>query len=153
MSRLPRKSPWGDIQNCEVLYKGVFMVRVSSPEGNKGGIMVRLADADFLSEAAIKCGVRSIGYITFEKGNAESVVIRELLDKKLWEIPEYIGDRTKYEEKLNLSLQQSQPGYWKTRAKALPLSQRLKEGAEKAADYNAASVHAAVKCDSIQIGL
>ena len=139
MSRLPRKSPWGDVKRCGVLYKGIFTVSADMAE-ERGGIMVRLSSAKVLSEAALKCGVRNKGYYIFDRKTSEPVIIRELLDKNLWEIPHYIGDKAKYEEKINTSLQQNQPEYWSARQKRPPLSERLKEGAKKAADHNAKSI-------------
>jgi len=140
MSRLPRKSPWGEVKRCAVLHKGIFRVRTSiekTEEAEQGGIIVRFSSTKFLSESAQKCGFRKNGYICFEKERCEPVVIRELLDKGLWEIPPYISDKAKFEEKINLALQQFQPDYWEIRQKRPPLTERLKTGAEKAADHNA----------------
>jgi len=139
---LPRKSPWGEVKRCSVLHKGIFSIRTSiqNPSSlEQGGIMVRFSSAKFLSDAAKKCGFRKNGYICFEKECSESVVIRELLDKNLWEIPPYIVDKAMYEEKINLSIQQFQPEYWEQRQKRLPLSERLKAGADKAITHNADS--------------
>ena len=41
--------------------------------------------------------------------------IRELLDKKLWNIPDRIKDKGQFEEKLNQSIRQYNPEYWRAR--------------------------------------
>ena len=45
----------------------------------------------------------------------ESIVLRELLDKKLWEIPERIKDKAAFEENINITLRQYHPDYWRAR--------------------------------------
>ena len=44
-----------------------------------------------------------------------SVVLRELLDKKLWNIPDRIKDKAQFEENLNQSIRQYNPEYWRAR--------------------------------------
>ena len=46
--------------------------------------MVANEVAAVLSPAAKKCGFKDKGYICYEEDAQESVVLRELLDKKLW---------------------------------------------------------------------
>jgi len=41
--------------------------------------------------------------------------LRELLDKKLWNIPEHIKDKAAYEEKINDTLRSCHPKYWRSR--------------------------------------
>ena len=42
-------------------------------------------------------------------------VLRELLDKKLWNIPDRIKDKAQFEENLNQSIRQYNPEYWRAR--------------------------------------
>ena len=100
MFHAPKSSPWGEVQNCETLCPGVFLVSTAS----HGGTMVANEVAAVLSPAAKKCGFKDKGYICYEEDAQESVVLRELLDKKLWKIPDRIKDKGQFEEKLNQSL-------------------------------------------------
>ena len=135
MSRLPRNSPWGAVQHCEEMREGVFLVSTAS----HGGIMVRPGAADFLTADAIKHGAfHENNCYCFEEDCCESIVIRELLDRKLWAIPDRITDKAGYEDSINRSLQQWQPEYWEARQKRLPMAERLKDGSAKAAEQNAA---------------
>ena len=68
-----------------------------------------------LSPAAKKCGFKDKGYICYEEDAQESVVLRELLDKKLWKIPDRIKDKERFEENLNQSIRQYNPEYWRAR--------------------------------------
>ena len=86
MYQEPNKSPWGAVQTCDTLCPGVFLVSTAS----HGGTMVSNDVAAFLSPAAKRCGFRRGGYLCFEEDTQEEVVLRELLDKKLWKIPERI---------------------------------------------------------------
>ena len=47
------------------------------------------------------------------------MVLRELLDKKLWHIPERIKDRGKFEETINQSIRRYNPDYWRARQRGL----------------------------------
>ena len=107
----PKSSPWGEVQNCETLCPGVFLVSTAS----HGGTMVANEVAAVLSPAAKKCGFKDKGYICYEEDAQESVVLRELLDKKLWKIPDRIKDKGQFEEKLNQSIRQYHPEYWRAR--------------------------------------
>ena len=80
-----------------------------------GGIMVESQAVFYLSAAARKCGFREGGYLCFEEDSQENVVLRELLDKKLWKIPERISNPAAFEQALNEDLQQWNPEYWKAR--------------------------------------
>ena len=106
MFHAPRSSPWGEVQSCEALCPGVFLVSTAS----HGGTMVAI-----LSPAAKKCGFKDKGYICYEEDAQESVVLRELLDKKLWKIPDRIKDKERFEENLNQSIRQYNPEYWRAR--------------------------------------
>lgn len=94
MYQEPNKSPWGAVQTCDTLCPGVFLVSTAS----HGGTMVSNDVAAFLSPAARRCGFRRGGYLCFEEDTQEEVVLRELLDKKLWKIPERIKDKAAFEE-------------------------------------------------------
>ncbi len=110
-SMRPKSSPWGEVQSCETLCPGVFLVSTAS----HGGTMVANEVAAVLSPAAKKCGFKDKGYICYEEDAQESVVLRELLDKKLWNIPDRIKDKGQFEEKLNQSIRQYNPEYWRAR--------------------------------------
>jgi len=142
MSALPRSSPWGKVTQCEELTDGVFKVSTAS----HGGIMVRYAASEFLSAEALKCAFRENRSFCFEEDCCAQVVIRELLDKKLWQIPERFTDKAKYEDNIDRSLKQWQPEYWSARQKSLDaqagkkpatLAERLEAGKAKAAAYKA----------------
>ena len=77
MFHAPKSSPWGEVQSCETLCPGVFLVSTAS----HGGTMVANEVAAVLSPAAKKCGFKDKGYICYEEDAQESVVFRELLDK------------------------------------------------------------------------
>jgi len=115
MSALPRTSPWGDVQRCEKLTDGVFLVSTAS----HGGIMVRKNAADFLSPEARKIALNERNYLSFEEDCEEVIVMRELLDKKLWALPDRINDKAGYEDSINRSLMQGQPEYWEARQKRI----------------------------------
>ncbi|MBS6956178.1 MAG: hypothetical protein KH230_23460 [Enterocloster asparagiformis] len=107
----PKISPWGKVQTCDALCPGVFMVSTAS----HGGTMVSKEVAAFLSPAAKKCGFKQGGYLCFEEDTQEEVVLRELLDKRLWKIPDRIKDKTAFEENINQSLRAYNPAYWRAR--------------------------------------
>mgnify|MGYP000378743009 CR=1 FL=1 len=75
--------------------------------------------AAFLSPAAKRCGFRRGGYLCFEEDTQEEVVLRELLDKKLWKIPERIKDKAAFEENINRSIKRYNPEYWRARQSGL----------------------------------
>ena len=115
---------------CPLLYLPLFL-NDSVPEEHKagidmrrdmlrrshshGGTMVANEVAAVLSPAAKKCGFKDKGYICYEEDAQESVVLRELMDKKLWKIPDRIKDKGQFEEKLNQSIRQYHPEYWRAR--------------------------------------
>ena len=109
--RQPTNSPWGEVQHCETLCPGVFLVDTSS----HGGTMVARDMQEILSPAAKRCGFRQGGYLCFEEDCQESVAMRELLDKGLWKIPDRIKDKAAFEEDINKSLQRWNPDYWRSR--------------------------------------
>ncbi|MDL2324639.1 hypothetical protein LJC61_05755 [Ruminococcaceae bacterium OttesenSCG-928-A16] len=107
----PRFSPWGDVQTCDTLCPGVFLVSTAS----HGGTMIATDMAAALSPAARKCGTKVGDYLCFEEDCQESVALRELLDKKLWAIPDRIKDKAAFEENINKSIREYNPDYWRTR--------------------------------------
>lgn len=116
----PLFSPWGEIQDCEVLCPHVFSVGTAS----HGGIMVnaRVAKSIF-SNAALQCAFCDGGYYCFEEDCAATVALRELMDRGLYQAPvnEYWRPG-KYEEAINDSIQRWYPEYWAVheRGKNLP---------------------------------
>lgn len=108
----PTFSPWGKVQTCDALCPGVFLVSTAS----HGGTLVSKEVTAMLSPAARKCGFKQGGYLCFEEDSQEAVVLRELLDKKLWTIPERIKDKAAFEENINKSLREHNPDYWRARA-------------------------------------
>ena len=107
----PEKSPWGDIRDCDLLCPGVFLVTTSA----HGGTMVSKDMAAVLSPAAQKYGLRYNGWLCFEEDSEENIVFRELLDKKLWNIPDRIKDKEAFEENINQDIRKYHPDYWRTR--------------------------------------
>lgn len=108
----PTLSPWGKVQTCDSLCPGVFLVSTAS----HGGTLVSQEVSAMLSPAQ-KCGFKQGGYLCFEEDSQENVVLRELLDKKLWSIPERIKDKAAFEENINKSLREYNPDYWRARAR------------------------------------
>ncbi len=107
----PKISPWGEVNYCDTLCPGVFLVSTPS----HGGSMVAREMEEFLSPAARRCGERHNSFLCFEEDAAEAVVLRELLDKQLWSIPDRIKDKATFEESINKSLQEYHPDYWRSR--------------------------------------
>lgn len=111
----PDFSPWGKIDWSETLAPGFEMVATPS----HGGIMVSRDASFMLSPAARKCGAWNGGYLCFEEDAAENVVLRELLDMKLWQIPDRIKDRAAFVENIDQNIRKYNPGYWAAREKRL----------------------------------
>ncbi|WP_444645243.1 DUF7007 domain-containing protein [Caproiciproducens sp. R1] len=111
----PENSPWGKVQTCDALCPGVFLVSTAS----HGGTLVSKEISAMLSPAARKCGFKQGGYLCFEEDCQESVVLRELLDKKLWGIPDRIRDKAAFEENINNSIREYNPEYWRARQAGL----------------------------------
>ena len=115
MYQQPEKSPWGEVQTCDTLCPGVFLVSTAS----HGGTMIAKDMAAALSPAARKCGFKQGGYLCFEEDSQESVALRELLDKKLWAVPDRIKDKAAFEENINKSIREYNPEYWRARQSGL----------------------------------
>ena len=58
-------------------------------------------------------------YLCFEEDCDENIVLRELLDKKLWQIPDRIRDKDAFEENINRALREHHPEYWRSRQQGL----------------------------------
>lgn len=81
-------SPWGEIQALETLYPGIHLITTPG----HGGIMAEWPAYLELSGAARKCGFRENGCLWFEEDCCEQVVLRELLDRGMWTLPDRISD-------------------------------------------------------------
>lgn len=125
----PKISPWGDVQTCDMLCPGVFLVSTAS----HGGTMVAKDMAAMLSPAARKCGFRQGDFLCFEEDCQENVVLRELLDKKLWSVSDRIKNTAAFEENINKSIREYNPEYWRAR----------QAGLEKAPTRQTAPAHSA----------
>ena len=107
----PKDSPWGEVEYSDTLCSGVFLISAAG----HGGIMVAKDMEPILSPAARKHGQRKNGFLCYEEDTEESIVMRELLDKKLWEIPDRIQDKAAFEERINDTLRKYHPDYWRSR--------------------------------------
>jgi len=107
----PNLSPWGEVDYCDALCPGVFMVSTAG----HGGVMISKGLAAILSPAAMKCGEKRGGYICFEQDSAEYVALRELLDKGMWSVPEKTKDKEAYVECINEVVRKYHPDYWRAR--------------------------------------
>lgn len=107
----PENSPWGEVQHCDKLCPGVFMVSTAS----HGGTMVARDVTAILSPAAKKCGMKYGGFLCYEEDTEENIVLRELLDKKLWAVPDRVKDKAAFEESINAGLREYHPDYWRAR--------------------------------------
>ena len=56
-------------------------------------------------------------------------MLRELLDKKLWKIPERIKDKAAFEENINRSIKRYNPEYWRARQSGLETTQSARKEA------------------------
>lgn len=132
--KAPGYSPWGEVQTCETLCPGAYSVSTAG----HGGVMVHrdLADKVFRKEAK-ECGFAEGVYLCFEEDCDGPVALRELMDKKLYQVPvnQYFGPG-EYEKVIDRSLQHYHPEYWQAREKDLkekgqPSIQRKKKERER----------------------
>ena len=77
--------------------------------------MVEPTAAFCLSSHARKCGFRDGGYLCFEEDCCEQVVLRELLDRGMWKLPDRIEDKEGFERSINRIIQEHHPDYWRAR--------------------------------------
>jgi hypothetical protein len=115
-----RRSPWGEVKTCDKLCPGVFLVSTAK---HPGGIMVTRDMTAAFSPAALKHGTKYNDFVCFGDKGAKDVALRELLDKKLWTIPDSIKDKAAAEEKINKSLREHNPDYWHSRQKGIEQAQ------------------------------
>lgn len=109
-------SPWGQIDEVVRIIPGIDLVSTPS----HGGARVTREAAMLLSTPARKCGFRDGGYFWFEEDCCEQVVLRELMDKKLWAPPQdRVKDAAAFEAAIDRTLQTYQPEYWVAREKAI----------------------------------
>ena len=118
-------SPWGEIQALETLYPGIHLITTPG----HGGIMAEWPAYLELSVAARKCGFRENGCVWFEEDCCEQVVLRELLDRGMWTLPDRISDPAKFEEGINRIIQQYHPDYWSEReaGRTVPQTRKVRE--------------------------
>ena len=60
-------------------------------------------------------------------------MLRELLDKKLWQIPDRIRDKAAFEENINRALREHHPEYWRSRQQGLE-RERARSGPSRGAE-------------------
>ena len=122
-------SPWGKIDETVPIIPGIDLVSTPS----HGGARLTREAVMLLSPEARKCGFRESGYVWFEEDCCEQVVLRELMDKKLWTPPpDRIKDAAAFEDAINRSIQAHHPDYWTAREKRLnapPQKERQKSHA------------------------
>ncbi len=123
----PHYSPWGEIQSCDELYPGIYLVTTPG----HGGIMAEPTAALCLTSHARKCGFREGGYLCFEEDCCEQVVFRELLDRKMWSIPDRVTDKAAFEAALNESIQEYHPDYWRAREAGKTIPRPFKSAQHK----------------------
>ena len=112
----PTFSPWGEVQWCDEICKGIYMLGTAS----HGGIMVERESVCLLTPAARKCGIRDGSYLCFEEDCQEPVVLRDLIDSNLWKVPtDRIKDVPAFEQSINRNIQEYNPSYWQAREKRL----------------------------------
>ena len=107
-------SPWGQIQHSEPLIPGMELVTTAS----HGGVQVTREAAMLLSPAARKCAFREGGYLWFEEDCQEPIVLRELMDKKLWRPPVQAKELETFERDIDHNIQTYHPNYWRARERA-----------------------------------
>ena len=56
-------------------------------------------------------------------------MLRELLDKKLWQIPKRIKAKAAFEENINRSIKRYNPEYWRARQSGLEAAQAARREA------------------------
>ena len=83
----PEISPWGEVDQCRTLYKGVFEVQTPS----HGGVIIEEELADcILSPEAREIGFVEGGYHCYEEDCDAQVVLRELIAKGLLDLDAYV---------------------------------------------------------------
>lgn len=127
-NEIPRYSPWGTVDHCDILCAGMFSVSTPS----HGGIMADPATAmRVFSGKALEYCFREGGYVCFEEDCAAAVALRELMDRGLYQAPvnEY-WKPGEYSAVIDSSIQRWYPDYWEAREAG---QTRLSAAQEKAA--------------------
>lgn len=89
--------------------------------------MTELADT-LLSKEAQECGFPYSPYLCFEENCDAPVALRELLDKGIIKAPvNKFYKKGEFSERINYSLQQWHPDYWKAREQRLDKEQKSKQ--------------------------
>ncbi len=112
-NKIPRYSPWGEIQTLDLLCAGAYSVSTAS----HGGVMIigNMADK-LLSVSAQKIGFWEGGYLCFEEDCAVPIAIRELMDKGLYIAPVSAYFKVgEYEKVIDDSIKTFHPTYWAER--------------------------------------
>jgi hypothetical protein len=113
----PTESPWGEVQTCKELVTGAYSVSTAS----HGGIMAVVEEAEELfSPDARACGFVEGRYLCFEEDCDAQVVILELMDRKLYQVP--VNEHYppgKYESMIDANVQRNHPEYWAFRKRHL----------------------------------
>ena len=114
----PVDTPWGKTQECHEIAKGVFEVSTAG----HGGVMIREELAEhMLSPEALEIGFVENGYHCYEEDADAQVPLRELFDKDIVDIQQYVSERyvKSYEEIgewLNTVINETNslyhPNYW-----------------------------------------
>ena len=128
----PMYSPWGTVDQCKILYPGVFEVATA----RHGGIMVRREIVnDILSKEAQEIGFVSGRYYCFEEDCDAAVVLRELLDQRFIEpCMNSTLNADEYNACIDGMLQAFYPKYWaayENRLKNGTLAEKVKPVAHK----------------------
>ena len=76
--REPSLSPWDEVQHCETIEEGIYIVSTAG----HGGIMIAEELAPYvLSPEALSEGMREGGYYCYEEDALQCIPLRELYDK------------------------------------------------------------------------
>ena len=122
MMSCPESSPWGRIDYSETLLPGVFLVSTPS----HGGVMVAPDTSEFLSPHARRLALKHGEFLCFEEDCASAIVYRELLDKKLLRAPLLKSLIESFSVRIDSTIKEYYPEYWRSRESALQAEQKLK---------------------------
>lgn len=113
----PTYSPWGFIQESDLLCPGVYSVSTAS----HGGIMLeKEIAATAFSEQARRIGIPEGNYLCYEEDADAYVALRELMDHHIYSAPvnKYYAPG-EYEPMVNRNLQILHKEYWQARQKRM----------------------------------
>lgn len=115
----PVDSPWGEIQTSTMIAAGVFEV---STAGHGGMMVLPIVAKGYFTPGALKLAERHNGCYCFEEDVAGAVVMRELLDKSWFDVPENRRDYYTRESLIaacESMIEPYAPEYWKYRQNRL----------------------------------